>query len=245
MNDIDVGFDFMTDTTRTRNGELKDPDFYSPTLKTYHRLLWSKPLPNGEVMDLKECKPPYYLTWKDFDFGSDSIIVEMNYSKDAEIINQVKQSIDDFDTYYNNLLHRSYTIGGMIIFPRHRNSMNQMRGMNSKIADRWDLTLECIRRYYAGEESPLSKVIETDKAFYDLFVDFRGYVDFFLLQDCVSDDYSKVDIWMGDVSFEENGLPKTVDEYLGFIQKEHEFLDKRNKRIKQYCIDLSLKINDI
>ena len=31
----------------------------------------------------------------------------------------------------------------------------------------------------AGEESPLSKVIEGDKAFYDLFIDFKGYVDFF------------------------------------------------------------------
>ena len=105
-----------------------------------------------------------------------------------------------------------------------------------QISDRWDLTLECIRRHYAGEESPLSKVIETDKSFYDLFVDFKGYVDFFFLQDCVSEDYSSVNIWMGDASFEKSGLPDTVEEYLNFLVKEHFFLDQRNRRIQEYCI---------
>ena len=124
----------------------------------------------------------------------------------------------------------------MIIFPVHINSMNQRRGMNILIADRWDLTLECIRRHYAGEESPLTKVIEQDRAFYDLFVDFKGYVDFFFLQDCVSEDYSSVNIWMGDTSFRKSGLPETVEDYFNFLLKEHIFLDKRNLRIQEYCI---------
>ena len=124
----------------------------------------------------------------------------------------------------------------MIIFPVHVNSMNQRRGMNILIADRWDLTLECIRRHYAGEESPLTKVIEQDRAFYDLFVDFKGYVDFFFLQDCVSEDYSSVNIWMGDTSFRKSGLPETVEDYFRFLLKEHIFLDKRNRRIQEYCL---------
>ena len=160
----------------------------------------------------------------------------MAHLKNKKIIDQVRKQVCDFDIYYEHLLHRSYTIGSTIIFPVHVNSMNQRKGTNLKIADRWDLTLECIRRHYAGEESPLSKVIETDKAFYDLFVDFKGYVDFFMLQDCVSDDYSAVDIWMGDASFKKNGLPETVEEYLRFLVKEHIFLDKRNRRIQEYCI---------
>ena len=72
------------------------------------------------------------------------------------------------------------------------------------------------------------------------FVDFKGYVDFFFMQDCVSEDYSSVNIWMGDASFEENGLPKTVEEYLRFLLKEHIFLDKRNRRIQEYCIEHGL-----
>ena len=141
-------------------------------------------------------------------------------------------------------MSRSYSIGGTIIFPVHKNSMNQMRGMNILISDRWDLTLECIRRHYAGEESPLSKVIESDKAFYDLFVDFKGYVDFFFLQDCVSEDYSSVKIWIGDASFKKSGLPETVEEYIQFLVKEHIFLDKRNRRIQEYCIKHNLLLSD-
>ena len=227
---IDITFDFRTDS------DGKDPDTYSPTLNAYHRALWSKELPNGEVMELQSGRRPFVLSWKDFYYTSDTIIVEMIGIKNKKIVDQVRAIIDDPDDFYEHLIRRSYSIGSMVIFPVHTNSMNQRRGMSTKIRDRWDLTLECIRRYYAGEESPLSKYIESDKAFFDLFVDFKGYVDFFLLQDCVSDDYSKVDIWCGDASFQKSGQPETVEEYLKFLYKEHMFLDKRNSRIQEYCI---------
>lgn len=38
----DVAFDFLSDTPKG-----KDPDAPSLTLRRYHRLLWSKPLPGG------------------------------------------------------------------------------------------------------------------------------------------------------------------------------------------------------
>ena len=84
----------------------------------------------------------------------------MRSLKNQRIIDQAREQIEDFEEVYEHLLRRSYSIGSMIIFPVHVNSMNQRRGMNILIADRWDLTLECIRRHYAGEESPLTKVIE-------------------------------------------------------------------------------------
>ena len=227
---IDITFDFRTDS------KGRDPDTYSPTLNAYHRALWSKKLPNGEVMDLQSKGAPFVLSWKDFYFTSDTIIVEMRSLKNQRIIDQAREKVEDFEEVYEHLLCRSYSIGSMIIFPVHVNSMNQRRGMNILIADRWDLTLECIRRHYAGEESPLTKVIEQDRAFYDLFVDFKGYVDFFFLQDCVSEDYSSVNIWMGDASFRKSGLPETVEDYFRFLLKEHIFLDKRNRRIQDYCI---------
>ena len=231
---IDITFDFRSDS------KGKDPDTYSPTLNKYHRILWSKELPNGEVMKLQSGRAPYILKWKEFCFSSDTIIVEMTHLKNKKVIDQVRERFSDFDKYYEHLLYRSYTIGSMIIFPVHVNSMNQRRGMNSRIADRWDLTLECIRRYYAGEKSPLSKVIEGDREFYNLFVDFKGYVDFFMMQDCVSEDYSSVDIWIGDASFAKNGFPETMEDYFRFLLKEHLFLDRRNKRIQEYCIEHKL-----
>lgn len=128
-----------------------------------------------------------------------------------DILNQVMEHLEDYKNYYEDFLRKSYTIGGSIIFPKHQSSMNQNRGTNGFICDRWDLTLECIRRYYSGETSPLHETILADKAFYELFVDFKGYVDFFYLQDCVTEDYSHVQIWCGDTRFIETGLPKTVD----------------------------------
>ena len=69
---IDITFDFRTDARG------KDPDAYSPTLNAYHKILWSKELPNGEKMDLQSGRAPYALKWKDFWFSSDTIIVEMH-----------------------------------------------------------------------------------------------------------------------------------------------------------------------
>lgn len=246
---IDITFDFTTDSKGYWDGYWErgeglgacgaDPDKDSPTLRTYHQTLWSKPLPNGEVMQLEKGKwADYdYLTYKDMRFGSDAIIVDFRYHNYREIIDQIFEMKKDYKAYYEDLTRKSYTMGGMIIFPKHPSSMNQNKGTNRKISDRWDLTLECIRRHYKGEESPLSKTINKDKAFYDRFVDFKGYVDFFFLQDCVSEDYSKVDIWCGDAKFEGSGLPKTIDEYFEFIDKEYSFLEKRNERIKKYCLE--------
>ena len=56
---------------------------------------------------------------------------------------------------------------------------------------------------------------------------------FFFLQDCATADYSHVNFWLGNGTFEYNPLPKTVDEYFSWIEKELNFVEKRNQRIKQ------------
>ncbi len=161
---IDVDFDFTEDSPGywegfwTRNEGLgyggSDPDNASPTMHKYHKLLWSKQLPNGELMDLKMGSGPYYLTWKEFRFGSDSIIVGFRYVKYKYMMDQVRQKVGNFERYFEDLIRKSYTVGGTIIFPKHPGSMNQCKGTNALISDRWDLTLECIRKFYIGEKSP-------------------------------------------------------------------------------------------
>ena len=71
-----------------------------------------------------------------------------------------------------------------------------------------------------------------------MFVDFKGYVDFFFLQDCVSEDYKKVNLWLGNDFFEKNPVPRTADEYFTFIGKEYDFLKKRNRRIINFKINM-------
>ena len=245
LSDIDVNFDFTSDTPRYwdgywerkdgMGGGIKDPDFYSPMMRKYHQLLWSKPLPNGEVMELEDGRSKFYLRWKDFYFGSDSILASFRYWKNRQLIKEVEQDVGDYQAYMGNFVRTSYTIGGEIILPSRTMGINQSRGFSPKIKDRWDLTLECIRRYYNDEESPLSKVFNQDKAFFDLFVDFKGYVDFFFMQDCVSDDYKEVKLWLDTPLFKPYPIPEDVKSYKEFINIELEFLRKRNERIRIYA----------
>ena len=54
-----------------------DPDSTSPTLRSYHRILWSKPLPNGKTFELIDNKSGAYLYHNsdlgEFCLGSDAI----------------------------------------------------------------------------------------------------------------------------------------------------------------------------
>ena len=63
LSDIDVNFDFTSDTPRYWDDSVvpkPDPDSRSPMMRKYHQLLWSKPLPNGEVMKLEKGKTADY-----------------------------------------------------------------------------------------------------------------------------------------------------------------------------------------
>ena len=236
---FDIAFDFTSDTPNYWNnfwndnilgGGAADPDAVSKTLQTYHQFLWSKPLPNGECINLTKGTGYNYLTWKSFRFGSDSILASFRYIKFRKMLEEVSKAVPDYHRFMEDFLHRAYTIGGSIIFPKE-SSINRARGMNPLIRDRWDLTLECIRRYYKDEDSPLYDTLVKNKAFFDLFVDFKGYVDFFYLQDCVSPDYQAVTFWLGNGDFLKDPLPQSVDEYLLWIENQLDFVSKRNKRI--------------
>ena len=239
--EIDVNFDFTTDTPHywdsfwLNNHGLgsggNDPDAASKTLQRYHKLLWSKPLPCGQVMDLSIGTVQNYLTWNGFRFGSDSITASFRYKRYHHMLRQVEAAVPDYKSFVEDYIHQAYTIGGAIIFPKRMNSINQKRGTTASISDRWDLTLECIRRFYLGEQSPLYETLLQDKAFFDLFVDFKGYVDFFYLQDCVSDDCSRVKFWSDVGSFSGDPLPKSVSDYLHWIDYQLKFVHMRNLRI--------------
>ena len=222
---IDTSFDVRTDA----NG--KDPDSHSATLRSYHRYLWSKLLPNGKELLLDE----WLNNTSDacnFLFSSDSISNSLRGQKDYQyMIFQIDQDIvEDF-------VSAGSTIGGYIIFPKRRidgkMSINQERGINSRICDRFDLTLECIRLYYLGKDSPLYECFKRYHEFFDLFVDFKGYVDFFLLQDLVDGNY-KVKFFLPFHDFEYKPRPNTVDEYLIYKNNTVNFVNNRNKRISEW-----------
>ncbi len=138
-------------------------------------------------------------------------------------------------TYFYDL---ACTVGTFVLFPGNRINnqftINQARGINSRIRDRFDLTLECIRLYYQNETSPLFEVIKRYGDFLALFVDFKGYCEFFLLRDLVNEDYSQVNFFLQFNGFITNPIPKDLDEYNEYKKNNIEFIKKRNQRIDEY-----------
>jgi len=231
---IDVDFDFYTDATG------KDPDITSPTLRRYHKLLWSKPLPIGTWFDLRDDVSGAYLYHAselgEFFFGSDAITHSYKYQKRKQwLIQQVPLEVEE-------LFKKGSTIGAYIIFPNRKNggkqTINQARGVNGLIDDRFDLTLECIRRYYLGIDSPLYDTLLGYKSFFDLFQDFEGYIRFFLLDDLV-DENGNVRFYL---TFDDFSTPPTFrdsNDYLAYKQHVIEFIRSRNKRIENYARSVS------
>lgn len=224
---IDINFDFRQDS------KCGDPDTDSQKLYEAHKSLWNKELPNGKIFSLEI---------KSHSYGR--LLLKnnlcMNMSSD--------RMCPHFDGKYNNkfdgwlsyvereeLKHKVRTIGGHIIFPAHKKSgftINQARGISRIICDRFDLTLECIRRFYLDEESPLSKTITNYVDFFELFVDFKGYIDFFYLQDFV-DQKEQVEFSLLFDDFSRPPLPQTIDEYRQYKKHTLELVSKRNKRISE------------
>ena len=108
-----------------------------------------------------------------------------------------------------------------------------MRGLSAKIKDRFDLTLESIRLYYSNQSSPLSGTFERYSDFFELFVDFKGYVEFFLLQDLVAEDFASVRFHLPFTSFDNSPLPNDAGEYLEYKNNTIRFIKARNLRLME------------
>ena len=231
--EIDKEFDFRTDSRG------KDPDLYSPTLKRYHKLLWKKPLPSGEMFLLDDSEPKRYLVFKGTSgkhfLSSDSIA--NSYSKRKGKISSVIFSIEPSIT--ENFRRINSTIGASILFPGNRvegkATINGARGFNFYIQDRFDLTLECIRRHYFLLENPLDSTLEIYRSFFDFFENFNNYVDFFLLNDLVSLDYSEVKLFLPtDKLFDESPLPQDSESYMAYYENSINFTEARNRRVSAW-----------
>lgn len=228
MNDeIDITFDFRSDTPKGR-----DPDAASPTLRRYHKLLWSKPLPGGTAFDLSDSRTGSYLHHRsavgEFFLTSDSVIP--SFRKVPQIKAMIPEAeIEAFNT-------TSYTMGGMMVFPGNmvdgKMTINGARGCHPRVRDRFDLTLECIRRHYVDEASPLSEPLRRYSDFFRLFADFRGYVDFFLLQDLVIGNDREVKISKPYDNFRSSPVPRDHHEYRAYRDDAVAFIHARNRRIR-------------
>ncbi len=231
---IDTSFNFQ----RALGEPNKDADKYSTILQDYHYFLWSKRLPNGEIFRLEKlntaCCLRYMPNGEEMILSSDRAVATFTrWKRMKHIIDQIPQAqLDEF-------INITETIGAILIWPSTRvdgkTTINGERGFNKKICDRLDLTIECIRRYYNNESSPLYDTFMRYSRFFGLFKDFKGYVDFFLFQDFVSDDYTTVKVAAPFDNFESSPVPASKVEYLAYMNHTINLVIARNKRIELYA----------
>ena len=226
---IDITFDVYSDTPKGR-----DPDSFSPTLRKYHRALWSKKLPSGKIFNLSDDIPrklKHNSELGEFIISSDSIGHTYRYTKSMnEIVSKVpKSEMDEF-------FFKCSTIGAYMVFPtnkiENKMTINGARGFNRNIKDRFDLTLECIRLEYMQVPNPLSDSLKRYSTFFQLFETFNGYVEFFLLQDLINKKENSINFWLPFSGFGVNPLPKNVEEYLVYKKNLAAFISNRNQKIK-------------
>ena len=132
----------------------------------------------------------------------------------------------EIEKYRKNVIYRP---GNFIVFPKNsRNSINTARGRCEKIKDRFDLTLDCIKKQYADKDNPLSWVLRKHwKDFFCRFNDFKEYVLFFMLEDYLDEK----DNVMRFIDNEEHILPQTLEEYDEYIKRVSFVVHKRTERI--------------
>jgi hypothetical protein len=233
IKEIDINFDFSTET----GGEQPDIERDSTTLRKYHKLLWIKKLPNGEVPILSETDNNGLIIKTDtceLILSSDTMINTYTGNWDKNFDLRYLKTIAEIEGFVN-ITHK---IGNFIMYPRTKindmNSFNQERGTNSKIKDRFDLSLECIKRYYQNEDSPLRETIQRYNQFFQLFKNFKSYCEYYFLEDLTINNYTEIKYFLPFNNFDEMPIPKNAEEYTLYMNKATEFINNRNKRIQDF-----------
>lgn len=224
-----------------------DPDRDCERLYLWHQALCSRPFEGVGPFEVEVTYCSGYelrLTTADgatFRLASDGIIPTWStagWTKhfSPELAVEVARDGDDF-------FRIASTIGGYVLFPRNSDgqsgwTINQARGVHPQIADRFDLTLECIRRHYldTSMESPLADRLEHYGDFFALFGDFDTYVRFFLLDDLLTSDRQGVrSLMTGEVviDFPVPAYAMTPLEYATYRRSSIEFVQARNDRIRR------------
>ena len=235
------------DITKRLNKNIStagDPDRYSKELKEYHRVLWSNrklfsnpfTLINGDTNKLIYDNGDLTIV-----FTPDSITNSFyGHKRRKPIIDQYCEEDSEIRSLLNEYFDTDYIIGSSILFPTSINgvfiqkTLNIKRGISKYIRDRFDYTLECIKRYYdvSNRESPLLNDIEKNREFFDLFHDFKTYVDFFFLNDLVDANYNVMS-FTNVIDFE-HAYPRDRDEYKLYLKNMMDFYKARNERIGRW-----------
>lgn len=199
---------------------LPDPDVNSYNLYEAHIRAWNiqhKKFNNKNIKDIERdgrCCCQIRTVDKQIILGSDSIMSiywHRTYGNMRYLMKEIKDCIEisekhlefcqdvketNYKKFIESYLKQANTIGGFMLFPRHDCSINQLRGMSDGIQDRFDLTLECIRRMYESGfptgNNPLFDMSKKDKEYFEMFGSFENYARFF----CLNKSYDGKHNWV-------------------------------------------------
>lgn len=236
---IDVHYPFWTETGG------RDTDGFSRTLAEYHRLLWSKPLPDGTPFRLIVSQaPPYRLRHES---GRGTFVLSSDYFVNGPW-KLPNGDAGRASIYVDRRVLSS--LGAFLVFPANRidrkMTINGARGTHPAIRDRADLTLECIRRHYEGTPSPLSAVLERYRDFFALFESFASYAEFFLLQDLVRPNGREVDFHHPFTDFGDRAnSPRTTAELREYLERLTSFTKARSLRMGAVARTLPIRANHL
>jgi hypothetical protein len=194
---------------------LPDPDATSKKLYEAHEFLCK--LQGFKVSISEDNDYELVIDGKNIRLSSDSIMSiywhwsgkRYPYKNMQEIIEKISSELQKkseynkrnipFKEFIKSYLQKANTIGGFVVFPKHYlPTVNTERGRSGKIRDRFDLTLECIRRayqygdFYCEDDNPLFGLPEEDKEFFRMFGSFENYAKFF----CLNESYDSKHNWV-------------------------------------------------
>lgn len=242
---------FFCETPSKAGGQPRDPDAWHRGLRESHRILWSRPLRTGNSWSFRP-KSGWYLKNAEprekepaeWSVGSDNFA-----TTHTSALPTMAAGIRGYDKKH---LHAFCTIGGYIVFPnglaqtRKTNArarkwtLNQARGCDPRISDRFDLTLEAIRLYFNGsttrDANPIGDVLDAYGWFFDSFgkgaEGFDAYVDYFFLNPMVSGG-RVVALYGRDLDFG-SALPSCESTYRDYIENQSAVVKMRNELITRW-----------
>lgn len=223
------------------SGSKRDPDKYSKELGQAHCELWND---RGRLGILTWS--PLNRLFTKTDSGVELVLtpdsITNGFQNSERTIKDIKEKElikgfgEEVQKLINKYIDTDYTIGSSIVFPisingkKIRWTMNIARGLSYKVHDRFDYTLECIKRFYEGNnDNPLQSALERSKKFFDLFDNFEDYVHFFFLDDLI-DENDNVRSFTDKIDFG-SPFPLTKEEYIKYLTNTMKFVEKRNARI--------------
>lgn len=219
--------------------EAQDPADFSAKLAQYQILLYTKPLPSGGFLKLRANK--FNQVEAELPSGESILLTSMPLIHQAcfeadnhELLSKLPQSQVDI------MLRTLVTSGNYMLIPAQ--PLNGYRlddfRKNPRIGNRIDLYLECVRRQYAGEPSPLDDILNPFKPWFELFLSFKQFVEFFYLGNLYDPKLKKIHFFKTfDPDFPINLDPETGSSSMLVLSHSVIFAGSRGQAQEKWLIE--------